>query len=108
MRSSTTDRPPATEIDLGFDEQWAVHGALTDYADVASRDDTDLPQPTVELALVEKIEDGEFTFTAYELDRLRYQCEFHAERVETGERDRTALRSVVERIDRRCPTETGR
>lgn len=102
MQGHTRDAAETT-IELTHEEQWALHRALTDYAQVALREDTELPLPTVELALVEKIEDGEFTFTPFELSRLRYQAAFHAAREDEPPRDRDAWETTVEKIDRRCP-----
>lgn len=92
-----TSSAPAPEFEFTLKEQWAIHQAFLDYIEVATRDDTDLPQPTIEITILEKIEDGDFSFTAFELDRLRYECDHHATSEYAPDRDREPARSVVEK-----------
>jgi hypothetical protein len=103
-----TNAPPVRELSLTPEEQWVVHSALLDYVEVARREDTELPAPSVELTILERIEDGEWAFTAFELDRLRYECAHHAESQYAPEADREHARSVVEKIDRQCSAGLGR
>lgn len=103
-----TNTAPASEFEFTLEEQWAIHQAFLDYIEVAVRDDTDVPKPTLEITILEKIEDGDFTFTAFEMDRLRYECDFHATSEYAPDIDREPARSVVEKIDRRCRTNLGR
>ena len=99
---------PAVELELTHAQQWAVHVAVLDYAETALRADTDLPAPTIELRLLEQIEDGEFAFTSYELDRLRERLRQHAHGDGTAAFDREAALAVVAKIDAVCPTVQGR
>ena len=108
IMSVGTNTAPTSEFELTLKEQWAIHQAFLDYVEVAVRDDTDLPQPTVEITILEKIEDGDFTFTAFELDRLRYECNHHATSDHAPKTDREPARSVVEKVDRRCRADIGR
>lgn len=103
-----TNSAPASEFEFTLKEQWAMHQAFLDYIEVATRDDTDLPEPTIEIAILEKIEDGDFSFTAFEVDRLRYECDHHATSEHALDRDRAPARSVVEKIDSRCRASIGR
>lgn len=103
--SVKTTRTPVIDLDLTLEEQWTVHQAFLDYVEIAVEDDTDLPRPTVELTILEKIEDGEFVFTVFELDRLRYECDHHATSEYAPERNREPARSVVQKIDQQCHTE---
>lgn len=105
---TTTNTTPVTEIELTRTEQWAVHAAFRDYVAAAERDDTPLPEPSVEIPILEKVEAGEFAFTAFELDRLRHECEHHAESEYAPEIDREPARSVVDRIESRCGVELSR
>lgn len=98
--ASTTNEAPETDLDLTLEEQWAVHQALTDYVEIATREEVDLPNPAVEIALLEKIEAGKFSFTAFELDRLRFECESHAQSEYAPPEDRDPARAVVNQIDR--------
>ncbi|ADQ68946.1 hypothetical protein C499_06820 [Halogeometricum borinquense DSM 11551] len=98
--STGTNTAPASKFEFTLEEQWAIHQAFLDYVEVAMRDDTDLPKPTVEIVILEKLEDGNFSFTAFELERLRYECDHHAESEYTPEIDREPARTVVEKIDR--------
>lgn len=91
---------PATDLDLTQSEQWAVHQAFLDYVTVAVRDDTSLPKPSVELRILEKLEGDDHAFTAFELDRLRYECAHHANSDQAPARDRAPARAVVRKIDR--------
>lgn len=103
-----TNTAPTTEFEFTLEEQWAIYQAFFDHIEVAIRDETELPKPVIELAILEKIENGEFAFTSFELDRLRYECDFHAESAYTPEIDREPARSVVEKIDSRCRAQRGR
>jgi hypothetical protein len=106
--SVDTNTAPVTEFEFTLEEQWAIHQAFLDYVTVALRDDTDLPQPSVEITVLEKIEDGDFAFTAFELERLRYECDLHATSEYAPEIDREPARTVVDKIDRRCQASLGR
>lgn len=64
---------PTPTIDLTLDQQWVIHHALLEYVAVASTDNADLPEPIVELTILEKIEAGTLSFTACELQRLRHE-----------------------------------
>lgn len=99
--------PPTTECEFTLKEQWAIHQAFLDYVDAAASEDTDLPQPTVEVSILEKVEDGDLAFTAFELDRIRYECDHHAESPYALEIDQAPARTVVEKIDRRCRVASG-
>lgn len=103
-----TNPAPVSEFEFTLEEQWAIHQAFLDYVEVAVRDDTNLPQPTVELSILEKIEDGDLAFTAFELERLRYECDYHANSEYAPDLDREPARSVVGKIDRRCRADIGR
>lgn len=103
-----TNTAPASEFEFTLEEQWAIHRAFLDYVEVAVRGDTDLPQPTIEIVILEKIEADDFAFTAFELDRLRYEMDHYATSDYAPEIDREPARSVVEKIDRRCGTALGR
>lgn len=105
--SVETSSAPASEFEFTLKEQWAISQAFLDYIEVATRDDTDLPQPIVEITILEKIEDGDFSFTTFEVDRLRYECAHHATSEHAPERDREPARSVVEKIDSRCQASVG-
>lgn len=72
--------------------------------EVAERDDTPPPEPSVEISILEKIEDGELAFTEFELDRLRSGCDHHAKSEYAPDIDRDPARSVVEKIERQCRT----
>lgn len=106
--SVDTNTAPTFVFTFTLEEQWAIHQAFLDYVEVAVRDDTDLPQPTVEITILEKIEDGDFTFTSFELDRIRYECDHHMRSVYAPDVDREPANSVVEKIDRRYQAELGR
>lgn len=106
--SAGIDTTPESEFDFTLEEQWALHQAVLDHLEEALGEDTDFPRPAVELVLLEKIEAGEFAFTAFELDRLRARCDRHATREAAPDVDSEHARSVVEKIDRRCPSETPR
>lgn len=103
-----TNTAPASEFEFTIEEQWTVHQAFLDYVEVAVRGDTDLPQPSVEITILEKIEDSDFVSTPFELDRLRYECDYHAKHEYAPDIDRKPARSVVAKIDRRCRSELGR
>lgn len=62
-----TNTAPVSEFDFTREEQWAIHQAFLDYVEAAARGDTELPMPTVEITILEKIENGDFVFTAFEL-----------------------------------------
>ncbi|MFC6963115.1 DUF7853 family protein [Halocatena marina] len=96
--------PPVTEFEFTREEQWAMHQAFLDYIHVAVRDDTDLPLPSVELTIIEKIEDKKFAFTAFELDRIQYECDYHARSEFAPEIDRKPAQSVIEKIDQQSLT----
>lgn len=106
--STGADTAPDSEVEFTLEEQWAIHQAFLNYVEMAVQDDTDLSQPAVEIAILEKIEDGDFAFTEFELDRLRYECAHHATSESAPEIDRESARSVVEKIDRRCSADIGR
>lgn len=108
MMSVGTNTTPTTEFEFTLEEQWAIHQAFLDYVEIAVRDDTDLPQPTVAIRILEKIEEGEFAFTPFEIDRLRYECDHHATSAYAPDVDREPARSVVRKIDRTCPAAVGR
>lgn len=91
---------PTIDLDLTLDQQWVIHHALLEYVAVASTDNADLPEPTVELTILEKIEAGTLSFTACELQRLRHECERHATSEHSPERDREPARTVARTIDR--------
>lgn len=103
-----TNTAPIAELELTLEEQWILHQAFFDYITVAVWDDTGLPQPIVEISLLEKIEDGIFTFTSFELDRLRYECDHHARSEYAPEIDRAPAQSVIKKIDRLAPVDIGR
>lgn len=102
--SIETNPTPTAEFEFTLEEQWAIHQAFLDYVEVAVRDDTNLKDPAVEITILGKIEAGDMSFTPFELDRIRYECEHHIESVESPERDREPAESVIEKIDRRCRT----
>lgn len=102
--SADTNPTPTAEFEFTLEEQWAIHQAFLDYIEVAVRDDTDLKDPTIEIKILEKVEAGEMCFTAFELDRIRYECEHHIASVESPDRDRDPGQAVIEKIDRRCRT----
>lgn len=91
---------PTAEVEFTLKEQWAIHQAFLDHIRAAEREDTDLPQPTIEITILEKIENGDFAFTAFEMDRLRSECDYHATSASAPEMDRVPARAVVEKIDR--------
>ncbi|WP_224270840.1 hypothetical protein [Haloprofundus salinisoli] len=97
---SITNDAPTVELELSLEEQWVVHHVLTEYIDVASGDDTELPKPVVEIALAEKVEAGTFAFTAFELEKLRFRCRFHARNDTAPDADRPVARALADRIDR--------
>lgn len=103
-----TDPAPVSEFEFTLEEQWAIHQAFLDYVEVAVRDDTNRPLPTAELTILEKIEDGNLAFTAFERERLRHECNYHANSEYAPDLDRKPARSVVEKIDRRCRPDIGR
>jgi hypothetical protein len=103
----TINTTPVSEFEFTLEEQWAMHQAFLDYVEVAEREDTPLPEPSVEITILEKIESDDFAFTTFELDRLRYECDHHASSEYAPELDREPARSVVRKIDRRCPTARG-
>lgn len=103
-----TNDAPVADFEFTLEEQWAMHQAVLDYVEISVREDTELPEPVVEITLVEKIEAGVFSFTVFELERLRFTCEHHATHESTPERDREPSRSVVRKIDHRCPAALGR
>lgn len=103
-----TNTAPASEFEFTIEEQWAIHQAFLDYVEVAVRDDTDLPQPSVEITILEKIEDHDFAFTPFEQERLRYECDYYAKHEHAPDIDRKPARSVVTKIDRRCRSGLGR
>ncbi|KTG07630.1 hypothetical protein AUR64_02945 [Haloprofundus marisrubri] len=96
---SITNDAPTVELELSLEEQWVVHHVLTEYIDIASGEDADLPKPVVEIALAEKIEAGTFAFTAFELEKLRFRCRFHARNDASPDADRSVARSLADRID---------
>lgn len=106
--SIETSSAPTSEFEFTLKEQWAIHQAFLDHIEIATGDDTDLPPPTVEITILEKIEDGDFSFTAFEVDRLRYECDHHASSEYALDRDREPARSVVDKIDSRCQASIGR
>ena len=106
--SIESNAAPVVELDLSHEQQWAVHAAVLDYAETALREDTDLPAPTVELRLLGQIEEGEFAFTDYELDRLRERLHQHAAGDDTAGFDREAARAVVAEIDAVHPCDPER
>lgn len=91
---------PTIDLDLTTTQQWVIHHALLEYAEVANAEDTDLPEPTVELTILEKLEAGILTFTGCELERVRHICERHAASEHTPVRDHTPARTVAQKIDR--------
>lgn len=103
-----SDNAPVTEFEFSLEEQWAIHQAVLDYVEASVREDTVLPDPAVEITLLEKVEAGTFAFTAFEIERLRFTCDTHAARESTPDRDREPARSVVRKIDRQCPSATAR
>jgi len=106
--SAESNAAPVVELDLSHAQQWAVHAAVLDYAESARRADTDLPAPTIELRLLEQVEDGEFAFSDYELDRLRERLCQYADSEGTAGFDREAALAVVAKIDAVCPCDRGR
>jgi hypothetical protein len=97
-----------SEFEFTLKEQWAIHQAFLDYVETATRDETDLPHPTVELTILEKIENGDISFSAFEVDRLRYECDHHRRSDYAPDRDREPAQSVVDKIDSRCRTSVSR
>lgn len=102
--STESNTAPTADFEFSLEEQWAIHQAFLDYIEVAVRDDTNLKDPAVEITILEKLEQGEMSFTSFELDRIRYECQHHIESVESPERDRDPAQSVIEKIDDRCRT----
>ncbi|WP_224337517.1 hypothetical protein [Haloprofundus halobius] len=96
---SITNDAPTVELELSLEEQWVLHHVLTDYIDVASGEDADLPKPVIEIALVEKLEAGTFAFTAFELEKLQFRCRFHARNDAAPDADRAVARALADRID---------
>ncbi|WP_117595501.1 MULTISPECIES: DUF7853 family protein [Haloprofundus] len=96
---SITNDAPTVELELSLEEQWVVHHVLTEYIDVASDESAELPKPVVEIALVEKIEAGTFAFTAFELEKLRFRCRFHARNDAAPAADRPVAQALADRID---------
>lgn len=101
-----TNTAPTAELELTLDEQWTLHQAFLDYITAAAWDDTELSQPTVEIPLLERIEDG--IFTSFELNRLSYECNHHARSEYAPEIDRAPARSVIKKIDRQYRVDIGR
>jgi len=96
---TTTDTP----LEFTPAAQWAIHSAVLEYVERALEDD-DRPGPVVELVVLEKIEAGDYRFTAFEYDRLRAILADYAATDETPAVDREPARAVVDRIERQCPS----
>jgi hypothetical protein len=101
--STTADGAPEAEFELSIDEQWAVHAVLLASVERAFEDSDDA-RPAVGLTLLRKVEEGNHSFTAFEFDRLRHECERAAAAADTPDRDRSRLRGVADRIVRQCST----
>lgn len=102
-----TNTAPDAALDFALDEQWALHSAVLDHVERALEND-DLPSPAVELTILEKIEAGEFRFTAFECERLRAVLADYAARDDAPEVDREPTTAALEQIDRQCPTHVPR
>lgn len=103
-----TNPTPTSAFDFSLEEQWAVHAAILAYIERSAGDGSELAEHAVEVAILEKIEAGEFEFTAFELDRIRYECAYHADSEMAPLIDREPAMAVVEKIDRRCNADVGR
>lgn len=92
---------PTIELNLTLAQQWVIHHALLEYVEIAA--DADLPEPTAEVRMLEKIEAGILAFTACELRRLRQVCERHADSEHTPTQDHEPARTVARKIGRLSP-----
>jgi hypothetical protein len=97
------DTTPDAPLDVTPAEQWAIHSAVLDYVEHALETD-DGPGPVVELVLLEKIESGDYRFTAFEYGRLRDILADYAASDETPDIDRDPATRAVDRIDHQCPS----
>ncbi|WP_458207664.1 DUF7853 family protein [Haladaptatus sp. NG-SE-30] len=101
-----THDAPTAELYLTREEQWVVHVALLQYIEAAALPETKLPEPDVEFLLLERVEAGEFVFTDFELDRLRYELDYYARDSLTPDQDRPLTHRIIEKIDRIHPTKS--
>ncbi|MDH5020299.1 DUF7853 family protein [Halobacterium rubrum] len=105
--SDKIDTASDAPLDFAPAKQWAIHSAVLDYVEDALEDD-DSPGPVVELVILEKIEAGDYRFTAFEYDRLRDILADYADSEETPDVDRNPANAVVDRIDHQCPGKVHR
>lgn len=105
--SDGTNTAPDSALEFSLAEQWALHGAVLDYVECALEDEAG-PGPAVELAVLEKIETGEFRFTAFEYERLCVLLDEYAVSEDTPDVDREPAAAVVETLTRRCPSDVPR
>lgn len=97
-----SDPSRSTVVELSRAEQWVVHHVLLETIGLADgelsepSDPDELPQRN--LAVLEKLEAGQFEFTADELVFLRRACDRHA-RVTPATADRNLASSVADRIE---------
>jgi hypothetical protein len=101
------DTAPDASLEFTPAEQWATHSAVLEYVECAFEDD-DGPGPVVELVVLEKIEAGDYRFTAFEYERLRAILADYAATADTPDIDRDPAREVVDRIDHQCPSAVPR
>ena len=102
-----SDPTGSTVVELSRAEQWVVHHVLLDSIGLAdgATDDRDPDDETLSrnLAVIEKLEAGDFEFTPAELSLLKRACGNHA--AQTGAvADRNLAAAVAQRIDGRTDT----
>lgn len=105
MSMSLETTPPTIELEFTLEEQWVIHQALIDYIDVFIEGNSDLPTPAVEITILEKLESPETSFTWFELDRIRYECNHYRNKDNAPDIDRTPAKSVVNKINNLCQSE---
>lgn len=105
MTISLETNPPTIELEFTHEEQWAIHQALVDYIDTFIEGNGDLPPPTVEITILEKLESPDASFTCFELDRIRYECNYYRKKDDIPNIDRNPAKSVVNKINNLCQSE---
>jgi hypothetical protein len=105
--SDGTNTAPESALEFSLAEQWALHSAVLDYLECALEEEVG-SAPAVELTILEKVESGEFRFTAFEYERLCVLLDDYATSDDTPDVDREPAAAVVERLARQCPSDVPR
>ncbi|AAG19269.1 hypothetical protein VNG_0811H [Halobacterium salinarum NRC-1] len=100
--STESNDTSETAFEFSLPEQWALHSAVRSHTKDALDESSRLPYPAVELAILGRIEDGEFTFTAFECRRLAALLSQYATHDQTPRIDHDPARAIAGQLRDHC------